>query len=211
MNTHQEWWVCCSIKNTIDKGSMTLTKRRIQNAALERFATQGFEATSLLEIATDVGIKKPSIYAHFKNKDEIFLSLIPLVIDEEIAHAKSILYAGDDIKQQLYLYLVDIKDNFSSSYRSRFWIRTLFAPPVHIYEETMRPMHLFMEEMEATIENAIVRSKILVKHEQISVEALTLTYMSMIDSLQSELLFGGADKYKRRLDAIWSIFRLAIP
>ncbi len=47
------------------------TKDKILKVALELFAAQGVKATSLSQIAKKVGIKKPSIYNHFKSKDEI--------------------------------------------------------------------------------------------------------------------------------------------
>jgi hypothetical protein len=37
-----------------------------------------------------------------------------------------------------------------------------------------------------------------------------MTYMALIDSLQSELLFGGARKYQRRLESVWLVFEAAL-
>ncbi|MGZ7117899.1 MAG: TetR/AcrR family transcriptional regulator, partial [Methanobacterium sp.] len=47
------------------------TKERIFDAAIKLFAQYGFEGTSMREIAEEVGIKKASMYSHFKSKDEI--------------------------------------------------------------------------------------------------------------------------------------------
>jgi hypothetical protein len=47
------------------------TKERIFDAAIRLFAQNGFDATSMREIAEVVGIKKASMYSHFKSKDEI--------------------------------------------------------------------------------------------------------------------------------------------
>lgn len=40
------------------------------------FATKGFEGTAMSEIATAVGVRKASIYSHFKSKQEILDTLI---------------------------------------------------------------------------------------------------------------------------------------
>lgn len=48
----------------------------IKQAALYLFAYKGYSATSMQDIAEAVGIKKPSIYSHFKSKSEIFLILL---------------------------------------------------------------------------------------------------------------------------------------
>lgn len=48
------------------------TKRKIIDGALLLFSQKGFDATSMGEIAKEVGIKAPSIYDHFKNKQDLF-------------------------------------------------------------------------------------------------------------------------------------------
>ena len=42
------------------------TKERILDAALSLFAENGFDGTSVEQIAQAVGIKAPSLYKHYK-------------------------------------------------------------------------------------------------------------------------------------------------
>lgn len=58
------------------------TKQKILDAALELFSTQGFEATSVSQIADEVSIRKASVYSHFENKQEILDSLINEVLKQ---------------------------------------------------------------------------------------------------------------------------------
>ena len=51
------------------------TRERILDAALERFAAQGYAATSLRQIAQAVGINESAIYAHFESKEAVFSTL----------------------------------------------------------------------------------------------------------------------------------------
>ena len=46
------------------------TRVRIQQVALELFAEQGYERTSLREIAERLGVTKAALYYHFKSKEE---------------------------------------------------------------------------------------------------------------------------------------------
>ncbi len=61
-----------------------MTVDKIRKAALIKFTEKGYEGASLSDIAQEVGIKKQSIYSHFKNKDALFLDVMNQVIKEEI-------------------------------------------------------------------------------------------------------------------------------
>ena len=62
----------------MDRGN---TKQEILEAALDLFSVQGFEATSLSQIADAVGIRKASLYSHFENKQAILDALVRDVLD----------------------------------------------------------------------------------------------------------------------------------
>ena len=50
------------------------TRERIQSIALELFAEQGYDKTSLREIAERLGVTKAALYYHFKSKEDIVRS-----------------------------------------------------------------------------------------------------------------------------------------
>lgn len=50
------------------------TRARIQQVALELFAEQGYERTSLREIAERLSVTKAALYYHFKSKEDIVRS-----------------------------------------------------------------------------------------------------------------------------------------
>ena len=52
------------------------TKERILEAALTLFAEKGYDGTSVEEIANAVGIRAPSLYKHYKGKEDILNALI---------------------------------------------------------------------------------------------------------------------------------------
>ncbi len=51
------------------------TRERILDVALELFTDQGFDGTSMREIAERLHISKPAIYYHFASKEEILMAL----------------------------------------------------------------------------------------------------------------------------------------
>jgi len=67
------------------------TRARIQQVALGLFAEQGYERTSLREIAERLGVTKAALYYHFKSKEDIVFSFTEdyfSEFDEMIAWAR---------------------------------------------------------------------------------------------------------------------------
>jgi AcrR family transcriptional regulator len=67
------------------------TRSRLRELALQLFAEQGYEKTSLREIAERLGVTKAALYYYFKSKEDIVRSLIEdyvAELDELIAWAK---------------------------------------------------------------------------------------------------------------------------
>lgn len=72
------------------------TKQEILEAALELFSVQGFEATSISQIAGAVGIRKASLYSHFESKQAILDELVKEVLKQYAAHS---IFAKTDWKK----------------------------------------------------------------------------------------------------------------
>jgi AcrR family transcriptional regulator len=51
------------------------TRDRILDIALDLFTEQGFDATSLRQIAERLGVTKAALYYHFESKDDILMAL----------------------------------------------------------------------------------------------------------------------------------------
>ena len=73
------------------------TKQKILDAALELFSTQGFEATSVSQIAYEVGIRKASVYSYFASKQEILESLMQEIMEQYEHHT---IFSGTDTANQ---------------------------------------------------------------------------------------------------------------
>src|SRR5690242_3658624 len=69
------------------------TRARIQAVALELFAEQGYDKTSLREIAERLDVTKAALYYHFKSKEDIVASLVEDYfgqIDELVAWGRTL-------------------------------------------------------------------------------------------------------------------------
>ena len=68
----------------MDRGN---TKQEILEASLRLFSVQGFEATSISQIAGAVGIRKASLYSHFESKQAILDAIVKDVLEQYSEHS----------------------------------------------------------------------------------------------------------------------------
>ena len=62
------------------------TKQRILEISLKLFSTKGYKATTMRDIAAEVGVRQGAIYNHFKNKEAILERLIEDLTDSALVH-----------------------------------------------------------------------------------------------------------------------------
>lgn len=76
------------------------TREQIIEEALKLFSKKGYDAVSVRDIARAVGIKESSLYYHFKNKQDIFDTLVDFCFAkaEDYFRAKALPFLdGDDL------------------------------------------------------------------------------------------------------------------
>lgn len=67
---------------------MADTKEKILMAALRLFARDGYEAVSVSKIAGELGMTKGALYKHYKNKRDIFDSIVEYIFQLDVERAK---------------------------------------------------------------------------------------------------------------------------
>ncbi len=82
----------------------TNAKEPLVEAARELFSLKGYDGTSVDEIAESIGIKGPTIYKYFKNKEELLKAVIDCAEDEYIkgmeatGNLPEYIHTGEDLK-----------------------------------------------------------------------------------------------------------------
>lgn len=75
------------------------TKNAVLDVSLRLFAVNGYKATSVRDIAGELGIKQSALYNHFKSKDEILSTLISELTSSAITKLFSNFSTPDAYKQ----------------------------------------------------------------------------------------------------------------
>ena len=99
--------------------------------AADLFARQGYEATTLAQIADGVGIRKPSLYNHIDSKAALFLDLVAQVEAAffVVQDASLARHAEADVKTRLHALVEDLSVFIFTESQGAFYKRCLLFPP----------------------------------------------------------------------------------
>lgn len=172
-------------------------KQRILDAAFEHFVQHGYEGASLSAIAETVGIRKASIYTHFKSKEAIFLQLIQDAVQIETLFMSSCFVDHSCEKLPGEYYLTHFKKRYDQAITARFLIRMAYVPPHELMTEVSQCYEQYLEQLRQRYSKQI---EALGLDPALS-ETFTDAYLGILDSLSVELLYAG-QIYARRLDAM---------
>ena len=75
---------------------MKPTAERILDAAEDLFARKGYTATSMGEVASAVGIRSPSLYNHFRNKEALYQAVLDRLLEKFLRPTRE-TYRQDDL------------------------------------------------------------------------------------------------------------------
>ncbi|MGM7723795.1 TetR/AcrR family transcriptional regulator [Metabacillus sp. Hm71] len=186
-----------------------MKSNEIKDAALKYFTIHGYEGASLSQIAEEVGMKKQSIYAHFKGKDDLFLQVLHDAKETELSsklHYFSMVDAQNPEKD-LYGFLQFIIDLFQKNEQLKFWLRMSFFPPPHLAKAIEMEVIDIESKVQAILESKFqdwMNAKAIVEDKAITP---TFAFLGVVDSIMLELVYGNDEKrLKDKLEASWKVF-----
>lgn len=186
-----------------------MTKDKIMEAALSLFARNGYEGTSLADIAKVVGIQKPSIYNHFKSKEELFLTIYEKILWFHVQEIERLMQEIKHLtaKEQLF-QIVNLTFQYYIDYeeQSTFLNRAVFFPPKQLKEQ-LREQFIDSEEAMSVILKSIIERGMENGEIRIgNIDDFIMSYYCLMDGIFIELSFYGAEKMKPRIINIWNNF-----
>lgn len=186
-----------------------MKSKEIKDAALKYFTIHGYEGASLSLIAEEVGMKKQSIYAHFKGKDDLFLQVLRDAKETELSSKLQYFSKIDsqNPEKDLYGFLQLVIDLFQKNEQLKFWLRMSFFPPAHLVEAIGKEVIDIEEKVQAILESKFqdwIDAKGIVGD---TAKIPTLAFLGVVDSIMLELVYGSDEKrLKDKLEASWTVF-----
>ena len=121
------------------------TKQKILNEALTLFAEKGYEAGYIGEIDDAVGIKTPSLYKHYKSKQDIFNSCVEVFAERmenirnnmQLPGSKTASFSYETIAEEHLievanaLFMFYLQDNVAAKFRKMLMIERYHNPEIN--------------------------------------------------------------------------------
>lgn len=82
-------------------------KQSVLKAALRLFLEQGYGPTSMDAVARAAGVSKATLYAHIKNKEELFAAIVASLVASHAANFPAFETGHDDVRVELLRFARD--------------------------------------------------------------------------------------------------------
>ncbi|AHC19441.1 MULTISPECIES: TetR/AcrR family transcriptional regulator [Paenibacillus] len=130
------------------------------NAAMQIFWEKGFEATSLSDLTSKMGIQRPSIYAAFGDKKQLFEAALRKYTQSHAAYVRSRLQSNSSVKEAFYNFFGGIvaEEYEDGPNRGCFCINTMveLAPHDERFEILTREHQMYLSAVfQETLERGI--------------------------------------------------------
>lgn len=188
---------------------MKLTVNAIKSAALRLFSAHGYEGTPLSAIAGEVGIKTPSLYAHFESKERLFFAVYEEVLDEHARRLEALIESvrSEPLEAKLYRILSETCRNYLlDEEKAAFIKRSMLFPPARLEEELQRrfvqaesKQSAFLRDIfEAGVRDGTIKNR--------DTEDLLAAYYCLLDGAFVQMFYYGPQLFHDRLQSVWTIF-----
>ena len=121
------------------------TKPKILNEALTLFVEKGYSAVYVGEIADAVGIKTPSLYKHYKSKQDMFNSCVEVFAERmenirnnmQLPGSKTASFSYETIAEEHLievanaLFMFYLQDNVAAKFRKMLMIERYHNPEIN--------------------------------------------------------------------------------
>lgn len=178
---------------------------RICDAAVEHFSIQGYDASSLNEIASMVGIRKASLYTHFENKDALFLEVLGDAVAAEKTHVEAVFSAASASDEPGAAYAFALEDRHAKSVHLRFLLRAVFHHPVGLKTTIGEAYEGFLNVLQQCFGSQLRNAAIGASLSDADVARYEHAYVGIIESLFVELNYEGTKPMEVRREALWQV------
>ncbi|MGG3916113.1 TetR/AcrR family transcriptional regulator [Rossellomorea vietnamensis] len=184
----------------------------IKNVALDLFGQKGYEDTSLAEIAKEVGIKKPSIYNHFRSKEDLFIEVLEdLIVSEVTAYRKTECTMNQEEPLTNIRMLFDLFcHRLMTTKEALLWKRVTFFPPEQ-FKDFIQEQFIHFERVTTSILVTVYKEGVNQEmFQEVSEDEFVASFLCLVDGVFLEHHYYTEKIFQQRIESAWKVYALGI-
>ena len=185
-----------------------MSAQAIRLAAIRLFGRQGYAATPLSARAAAVGIKTPSLYAHFRSKDDLFRAVFDDALHAELRELAAAVSPEASAAEGLRRYLRETVARYEATGHLPFLLRSIYLPPASLASHIRERDTEFSAELARRVEQALARQA-AVAPLGLPPDEAALAFIGMLRGIHAELLYAGPEAAQRLIPALWRVYARA--
>ncbi len=178
-------------------------REEIKKAAVGHLLQYGYEGTKLADIAQEVGIKKQSMYAHFKNKKDLVVEIHEDATKQEIAYLTAFFHEhkGEPLQTLLRTFVEEMKDRYATNRNVKLMFLMAFMPPEPLQELCITMYELYLHHLLHLLELAFQ----LDSTARVDPKEGALAVHTIYEGLTAKLIFGSPDYFIQAAETTFSL------
>ena len=192
-----------------------MTRQVILDKALELFTSKGYEGSSMDDIATAVGIRKASLYAHFSGKESIFSAIFQDILTEYVSTIEELTATreGETSPDTLGRIFTDFILYCHGNLKMAFWDRYFYYPPAFIAKYmqrcTLETQDVFLQRINQCMQQGMQRGELRAQ----PVKDAALAYYYLMIGLSMSVSMYTRAALQTDVQSAWNALRpgLALP
>jgi TetR/AcrR family transcriptional regulator len=182
-------------------------EKLVLDCALEAFASNGFNGTTIDQIAAKADLSKPNVLYYFKSKEDIYASLLERTLDGWLDPFIAIEPSGEPIHELTNYISKKMDISFDSPLPSRLFAMEVMSGAPHLMETMKTSLRAIVDEKAAVLQNWMEKG--LIKHIDphhliFSIWSVTQHYADF--AVQIESIFGKPPNRAVAKEAVLEIF-----
>ncbi|UTE75958.1 TetR/AcrR family transcriptional regulator [Rossellomorea sp. KS-H15a] len=191
---------------------MNDNKQLIKSVALDLFGQKGYEDTSLAEIAKEVGIKKPSIYNHFRSKEDLFIDVLEdLIVSEVTAYRKTEVAMNHQEPLKNVRVLFDLFcQRLMTTKEALLWKRVTFFPPEQ-FKDLIQEQFIHLEKVTTSILVSVYKEGVNQgMFQEVTEDEFVASFLCLVDGVFLEHHYYTDEIFQQRIESAWKVYALGI-
>ncbi|MFE5319971.1 TetR/AcrR family transcriptional regulator [Paenibacillus sp. NPDC056579] len=181
-----------------------MSAERIKQAAILKFTENGYEGTSLSEIAEEVGIKKQSVYCHFKNKDDLVLTINQEIIQDDVDFLTRYFERMKDspLEEVLHTLIDEYREKYLNDKKYKFMFLMSFIPPKHLEVYFLNSYNIHLLHLKTLLTAAFAKAPNIAVTTEEGITAFT----TMFDGLMTQLVYETPKSFDKAFELSWKVY-----